>query len=91
MHIEIDHERGVRPPGLECCNWDPEFTQCVFAWLTRQHEQGKRVPAGEGFHILAEGQRALIAAVEEILGESQEELTITLRVKGKPAEEEKGK
>jgi len=80
MDIEINYTRG-HSDGIECANWDPDFMEKIFAWLNKQPE-GTR--PGAGFHILSHGHRALVKAVEEILGEHQEELTITVRVKGKP-------
>ena len=83
MDIEIMCERGG-PGAIELCNWDPAFMRRIFEWLGRQHTQGNYVGAGDGFHILTAGQQALVAAVEEILGEPQEELTITLKITGRP-------
>ena len=83
MDIEIDISTGIPMGGkqINCANWDPEFMTKIFLWLNRQHEEGNKVAAGAGFHLLTKGHKALIDAIEEIMGEPQDELNITIRYK----------
>lgn len=87
MNIEIDIKSGIPVAGeqITCTNWDPEFMAKIFMWLNRQHEAGNKVAAGAGFHLLSKGHAALIEAIEEILGEEQDELNITIRYKRRKA------
>lgn len=82
MNIEIDHSREDLS-GIEVFNWDHDFTQKIHEWYNRNHKNRK---PGDGFQMLAQGHCALLKAVEEILGETQEDLTITLRIKGRPVQ-----
>jgi hypothetical protein len=84
MNIEIDVSAKTISSGdykgqvLNCANWDPAFMEKIHEWYNRNHEGNT---PGAGFHILAKGHFALIDAIEEILGEKQDELTVTLRFK----------
>lgn len=82
MNIEIEIAMGAMgEKELSCASWDPEFMVKIFDWLNRQHEAGNEVAAGAGFHLLTKGHTALIHAIEEIMGEKQDELDITISFK----------
>ena len=81
MDIKINVTRGLMDGQVENANWDPAFMQKIHEWYDRNHEDHK---PGDGFQLLSNGHRKLIQAIEEILGEEQELLKITLTVEGKP-------
>jgi hypothetical protein len=85
IKIDIAMGSGTGSKQINCASWDPEFMTKIFMWLNRQHEAGNEVAAGAGFHLLTKGHKALIDAIEEIMGEKQDELNITIHYKRRKA------